>query len=213
MTRPEGFEFRPGMSALFSLKGEASRERGYSLASSPLERDFLEITAARAGGDFTEALFRLRPGDGLSLRGPVGDCVYDDAIEEAVLVAGGTGLAPHRSMARYVLGKALKTRLTLVCSAAIPEKFPYRRDLEEFRRRGVAVHMTITRPELLKKGEIWNGGIGRIDADFLEKSLGDLSRGVFFLCGPAAMVKGLHRDLTGRGLPPERLRAEPWALR
>lgn len=201
------------MSALFSLAADPSRERAYSLASSPLERDFLEITAARAGGEFAGALFALRPGDGLAVRGPVGDCVYEDSIREAVLVAGGTGLAPHRSMARYVLGKPLKNRLTLVCSAAVPEKFPYRRDLDEFRRKGVAVHQTITRPELLREGEVWNGGIGRIDGDFLEKSIGGLARGVFFLCGPSPMVKGLHQDLTRRGVPPERLRAEPWALR
>ena len=186
---------------------------GRILASSPLEEDFLEITAARAGGDFADALLALRPGDELTLRGPVGDCVYEDSICEAVLVAGGTGFAPHLSMARYVLGKKLKTRLTMVCSAATPENFPYRRELEEFRKRGLAVHQTITRPGLLREGEDWNGGIGRIDGNFLENALGGLSTGVFFLCGPAPMVKSLHRDLLRRGVAPERLRAEAWALR
>jgi dihydroorotate dehydrogenase (NAD+) catalytic subunit len=47
----------------------------------------------RRRGPFTEALFRLNPGDRILLRGPYGAQMPDSPRPKAFIVAGGTGVA------------------------------------------------------------------------------------------------------------------------
>lgn len=80
------------------------RRRSFSIASAPGKGSLLELHVKRvADGIFTPRLFDsggsvLRPGSLLTIEGPLGQFVYADGTGPALMIAGGTGFAPLKSM-------------------------------------------------------------------------------------------------------------------
>lgn len=201
---PDEFTFIPGMFVMTSLDDDARTRRAYSIASSPLERSFIELTIGRVG-EISERLCLLPVGRSVRVRGPFGKWLYRDEARSAVLISGGTGLTPFRSMTRYVLDKKLPNQLAIVHSARTPRDIIYREELETFRRAGISVYTTITRPTAG-----WDGPTGRVDVATIERVVPDFAGSWYYLCGPNAMVQSLADALRARGIPPERVRTEKW---
>lgn len=204
---PDALSFRPGQSVSLAFPDEPSVKRWYSIASSPLERGFIEVTASLVAR-VTERLFALKGGETLQVSGPHGAWVYEDSARAAVLASGGTGLAPFRSMLRYALGKGLPVRLALAHSARTPEDLAYARELEDFARRGVSLHLTMTRPA--ESSRRWEGPVGRLDAARLVELAGGSEEARYYLCGPSPMVADLEAGLLAAGVGAGRISRERW---
>lgn len=85
---------------------EDGRRRSFSIASPPHEPERLELHVRRVdGGDFTAQVFeRLSVRDLLRLEGPLGGFwLREESGRPVVLVAGGTGYAPIKSMLRHLM--------------------------------------------------------------------------------------------------------------
>lgn len=190
---PRDFSFSPGMWVMLHFADNPKISRAYSISSSPFEKGYIDISLNHVG-EFTSRLLALKPHDLIVLRGPFGKWIYTDEATPAALITGGTGLAPFRSMARYVLAKGLPNKLHIFYSAKTPSAILYRNDLSEFRRRGIAV--TIEK--------------NRIDGELLSRRLPGFGATYFYLCGSVSMVETLARDLKKRGIPRERIRYEKW---
>jgi ferredoxin len=100
---------------------DGGKRRRFSIASPPHDSEFLELHVRKvAGGGFTERLFgggagtdALRVGSLLRIEGPVGQFSYRDGTAPVIMIAGGTGFAPLKSMLRHALetGGERRTRL------------------------------------------------------------------------------------------------------
>ncbi len=103
----EQLRFLPGQYLDVMLDG--GRRRSFSIASPPHDSDLLELHVRHApGGGFTEWLFReAREGALLRIEGPLGSFVYQDDDRPLLLIAGGTGFAPIKSILRHVLERRL----------------------------------------------------------------------------------------------------------
>lgn len=209
---PPGFAFVPGQFLMFHFEDDPKTWRAYSLASSPVSApEWFEVTVGMVG-PFSDRLGALAPGKeaGLVARGPFGKWTYDGSVPHAVLVSGGTGVTPFRAMCLLKTDKALPGRLTLVCSAKTPKDLVYRGEHGTWRRAGIAVHATITRPAELAPGEAWDGATGRIDAALLRRVVAGFEAATFYLCGPGKMVAELRAGLEAAGVPHDRIRTEKW---
>ncbi len=209
LTVAADFEFRPGMWVMLQFPDRAEKASAYSISSSPFERGYIEISLCKVG-PLSERLFALSGGETLLLRGPFGKWVYDDEARNAALITDGTGLAPYRSMARYVLDKKLQNSLTIFHSARTPDLFFYEKDLTRFEESGIKVYRTITHPELMTPQQSWSGPRGVIDIGVLRREVADFPSSHFYLCGPKTLVESLDRDLLAAGIPQERIRYEKW---
>jgi CDP-4-dehydro-6-deoxyglucose reductase, E3 len=99
----EPFVFLAGQYVDFLL--EDGRRRSYSLANPPHEASHLELHVRRVtGGNFTAQVFeRLAERTLLRLEGPLGGFwLREDSDRPMVMVAGGTGFAPIKSMLRHL---------------------------------------------------------------------------------------------------------------
>ncbi|MGH8138590.1 MAG: FAD-binding oxidoreductase [Steroidobacteraceae bacterium] len=99
----EALRFHPGQYLDVLLDGD--RRRSFSIASPPHDSELLELHVRRVpGGGFTGRLFG-EAGAGLLLRieGPLGQFVYRAGDGPVLMIAGGTGFAPLKSMLRHVL--------------------------------------------------------------------------------------------------------------
>ena len=92
-------------------------QRSYSIASSP-EDTHLELTVERLDdGEVSPYLVDvLRPGDELELRGPIGGYFVWEAPGDAplLLLAGGSGVVPFRSMVRHRMAAGSTVPLRLL---------------------------------------------------------------------------------------------------
>ncbi|MBN2553539.1 MAG: tRNA-dihydrouridine synthase [Spirochaetales bacterium] len=82
----------------------------------------------RRRGPFTDALFRMKEGDPLLLRGPYGARMPDSDRKNAVVVAGGTGIALAPLLIRTLLGQG-KT-VTLLFGSSREEDLTVLRELD-----------------------------------------------------------------------------------
>jgi sulfite reductase subunit B len=98
----ERLDHEPGQFMMVSLLGIG--EVPISICSSPAQHDSFEI-CVRAVGKVTRALHALKPGSEIAVRGPYGKGFPMRMLEgnDLLIVAGGLGLAPLRSLITYVI--------------------------------------------------------------------------------------------------------------
>ena len=180
-------------------------QRSYSIASAP-EDEHLVLTVERLDdGEVSPYLVdELRPGDELELRGPVGGYFVWKASsdgEPLLLVAGGSGVVPFRSMLRHRAAAGSSVPARLLYSSRSLDEVIYRDELE-----GLAdVRLTLTR----EQQEGWTGYARRIDAELLaEVAWPPEERPLVFVCGPTTFVEVAASSLVGLGHDPARIKTE-----
>ena len=113
----ESLRFQPGQ--YLDVLLEDGRRRSFSIASPPHDSRLIELHVRRVmGGGFSEMLFRtLQVGSLLRIEGPVGQFVYRDSTAPLLMIAGGTGFAPLKSMLRHMLERGIERETHLYWGA------------------------------------------------------------------------------------------------
>lgn len=92
--------WQPGQYQAYNLlqlgDDPAVNEHWFTIAAAPSENE-IHISTRLSGSDFKNALAALQPGDTVETHDLEGDFTWDDD-EPVVLVAGGIGVTPYRSM-------------------------------------------------------------------------------------------------------------------
>jgi ferredoxin-NADP reductase len=183
-------------------------QRSYSIASAP-EDGQLALTVERlADGEVSPYLVDdLRPGDELELRGPIGGYfVWEERLGgPLLLVAGGSGIVPLRSMLRHRWAVESTVPVRLLYSARSLADVIYRDELTTAVADEVDVRITLTRAQ----PEGWSGYARRIDRDLLaEVAWPPAERPLTYICGPTAFVEIAATALVDVGHAPDRIRTE-----
>jgi ferredoxin-NADP reductase len=201
------FSYQPGQVAIIGFPDDGQRAP-YSIASAPAET---------ARGGYLEFLARLDPhsrlgevrrGSRLAIEGPIGSFTFPDKPKEEsfLFVAGGTGIAPLRSMILQAVMTERRGGLHLLYSARTPADFAYLQELRRLARTGrLQLALTATR-EVPPR---WRGTRGRITRDRLAPLI-ETPDTLCFVCGPAAMVDDVPRMLVELGVDRARIRIEEW---
>lgn len=204
------FSFRPGQAAQIG-PAAATTLAPYSVACAPedthLDGTLEFLVRIDAHGRWGELFDPLRRGQRLRVQGPIGGFAFPDHVTEQsfLFIAGGTGIAPIRSMIRHARA-ARAGRVKLLYSARTPLDFAYRRELCGMaRRKEIDVALTATRDV----PPSWRGGRGRIAQSQLAGLVDDEATQCF-VCGPAAMVDDVPRMLGELGIDRNRIRIEEW---
>lgn len=210
------FDFVPGQFVILSTELWNPKKnrigpvlRAFSLSSSPLERDWIEITARRyPGGRMTQWLHdTVRVGQAITVKGPQGDFVFDGKeSNEVVLVAGGIGVAPYRSIIRYLLETGYEGTVRLIYSARTSGDFAFKAELDRLQSLHPNFRCLYT---VTRKDEGWAGRTGRIDRTVFNEALTNTETR-YFICGPDAMIREVRELLDSLGVPLHAVRAERW---
>jgi sulfhydrogenase subunit gamma (sulfur reductase) len=163
----------------------------------------------RAAGVVTSLLTRMREGDTLSLRGPVGNGfdVASYAGQDALFVAGGIGLAPLRGLLwEMLLQRERFGRIIVLHGARTPHDLLYPWQWEEWKRLGVDLRLAVDRGDgAWEKDDDPPRVVGFLTTLFPRLAL-DPARTFGFLCGPPVMIRVACEDLVRTlGFRPERL--------
>jgi ferredoxin-NADP reductase len=205
------FPYRAGQVASLGPEG-AGDGVPYSIASAPEETGadsaLQFLIKLDSGGRWGDRFEPLRRGARVSVRGPSGSFVFPDAPAERrfLFIAGGTGIAPLRSMIRHVVLTERPGHIALLYSARTPHDFAYLPELRRMVRRGELQLTTTATRELSAR---WRGAKGRIAATQLAPLI-ESPETLCFVCGPASMVSDVPPMLQELGIDRNRIRLEDW---
>lgn len=196
--------FNAGQYMALSIPGHDGVTRTYSMANIPTEGRVLEFQVRRTeGGLATDGwIFKdLKVGDPIDLSGPYGRFVLrTDRSEPAVLIAGGTGLAPIASMIRHALENDLEDvgHLTLYQGARTRE---WLYDVDRFTALAQEYPDRFTYRPCLSEEEADGFASGMV-TDVLNADHETLKGHIGYVCGPPAMVEAALKTLMLKRLFP-----------
>jgi glycine betaine catabolism B len=206
-TGATGFHFAAGQAVMAGLHDSPLR-KPYSIASAPLEaarQGYIELLVQVDDSGGPDPHLELAThGTPLDLEGPFGGFTLPPLERGAhvVLVAGGTGIAPLRSMLVQALQHDAPVA-HVVYSARTVDELAYREELEALARDGrIGLTLTVTR----ETGP-WAGRRGRIDRDLLARVVAEPDTQCL-VCGPRPLVSDVRAALADLHVPADRVGVE-----
>jgi CDP-4-dehydro-6-deoxyglucose reductase len=200
----ESLPFHPGQ--YLDVLLERGGRRSFSIASPPHDSALLELHVRRVpGGDFTEQLFgpALRVGSLLRIEGPLGQFVYREGSGPLLMIAGGTGFAPLKSMLRHILEQRRPREIQLYWGARRAVDVYEEALLLEWSRRYPQLHFTPVLSEATRE-EAGQRRLGWVH----EAVLADLPRLEAFdvyAAGPPGLIETIRTTFPQHGAAVERL--------
>jgi ferredoxin-NADP reductase len=175
-------------------------QRSYSIASSPLDEDEVELTIDRLADGEVSPYFHdvVVVGDQVEVRGPFTSYFVWRGESPVALVGGGSGVVPLMAMLRQRRRTDPELPMRLVYSVRSAEDVIYADELDK------DAVLTYTR----RPPEGWSGHRGRIDAALIDEACAPLANGVAFVCGSNGFVEAGTQLLMSAGFAPDRIRTE-----
>jgi NAD(P)H-flavin reductase len=184
------------------LYAYAVGEVAISISANPMDDGPIAHTV-RNVGTVSRALCGLQVGDTLGLRGPFGSGwgLESAAGGDLVIVAGGIGLAPLRSVITQVISQRDRFgTVEVVIGTRTPEELAFREEVETWRARDdLSVHVTVDRAT-----PGWRGTVGVVTTVLprIQCNPGAIA----LVCGPEVMMRFTALALMERGMPASRIR-------
>jgi len=208
--QPLPFKHQPGQYLILSLLIDGKKvKRTYTIASSPTQSSYCEITVKREENGYGSRHLHetFREGQVVNVTAPAGRFTFGGTESSSVvLIAGGVGITPLMSILRHLTARQWKGGIHFVYSAKTPHDIIFRKELEDLQKRfpNLRLHVTLSRAQ----GTDWAGRHGRITAKFLNEAIPDLAMHPVYICGPASMMEPTIQLLRELGVPKEQIKSE-----
>lgn len=190
----EQMDWQPGQYMHYFLKHAGADDRGeerwFTISSAPYEGK-VELTTRWSGdkaSSFKKAMFALKPGAELEAEGPGGKFVWQEGDHKHVLVSGGIGITPFRSILLQLdhEGKEIDADLLY---ANRDENYVFGAELDQL----AAKHSGLRIKKFTGK---------EITIDDLKPFI-NLPGVLFYLSGPESMVDSFKDQLMAAGVSEE----------
>ncbi len=207
---PIPFTFVPGQFLTFSAEVDGKRiRRSYTIASSPTQRDYVELTVKREdqGAESRYLHDNVAIGDHLEVSGPAGVFTFTGTeADSIVLISGGVGITPMMGITRYLTDRAFPGDIFFLYGASTPQNVIFREELEYLRKRHANLHVAITVDRADETP--WTGAVGRISKEFIAHTVPEIARRRVHVCGPPAMMEAVKSALADLGVPKAKTKTE-----
>jgi sulfite reductase subunit B len=191
---------KPGQFVEISIPGIG--ESPISISSSPTRGEVFQL-AIRNAGSVTNAIHKLREYQVVGIRGPFGNGFPIETLKgkDILLIAGGIGLFPLRSLIQYVQDKRENYgRFMLLLGSRSPAERMFTDELDEWRRSPSIEYM-----ETVDKGdENWTGNVGVITT-LIPKVRIEAKNTIAVAVGPPVMYRFVINELKKIGLADEHI--------
>lgn len=196
--RPAGFVFEAGdwIDIEFS-NGTLKGGKTYSISSSPTEID-IKITFCEGLSELKKALQSIKPNDELYISQYGND--YDFQLNtnrSSILLAGGVGVAPFRSMLKEMADNNDMNEVSLVYLNQ-NDNFLFKKELNEWSAQLPQLSVTYINTK----------DINRKKREELIRSLVDDISKTFYISGPPTMVEANEHLLIDMGVPIRNIRID-----
>ena len=188
--KPENFIFYPGQYLDIG--------RILSISSSPTE-DFVMLTYKTGISSFKKMLEKVKIGDLFSSSHPAGTVVMDNS-SPIVMIAGGIGITPHRSMIKWAVDSKADLPITLIYSNS-DEDFIFKEELDEWVKQypKLKIHYMVTSKD------------GHLTKEKLRSIINfplSIINSIFYLAGPPSLVDDFENILLSLGIDETSIRTD-----
>jgi len=214
--KPAGFEFAGGQSIDVTLINPPQTDaegntRALSLASAPHEPCLMVATRLRDTA-FKRTLKTLEPGTEVKIEGPFGSMtLHRKTNRPAVILAGGIGITPFRSMLVQATKANTGHGLFLFYSNRRPEDAAFLAELQELARQHTNFTLVATMTNLEKSQAVWTGEKGHISIEIVMKYVNDLADPIYYTAGPPALVAAMKEMLNEAGVDEDDINSEDFS--
>jgi NAD(P)H-flavin reductase len=157
----------------------------------------------RTVGAVTGRLEAGGEGFSLGIRGPFGKPWPVDQLLEAspkrnlILVAGGIGIAPLRSVVvRLLQQRDAVGRVDVLIGSRTPQDLIYASEYQGWAEQGMMVHTTVDRAD-----KSWRGRVGVVTLLVDRLKIPDPATTLLMTCGPEVMMRFVVQSSMRRGIP------------
>ncbi len=175
----ESLSWRPGQFLMLGIPGVDEKPMAFSGGD-----DRRLVLTVEVVGPFTEACSRLEPGDIVTVRGPYGRH-FEIRGPRAVIVAGGTGVAPLVPLAEELSRRGI--HVTSILGGPDAGRLPRKGDLKAFS------------DEFVVTTEDGSEGTKGFPTDPLPDLLDEAN--IVYACGPEAMLESVVEICARAGVP------------
>ena len=176
--------FSPGQFILLTVKGVG--EAPFALSNSPYETGSVEVTAMNVGS-LTDKLHHLKKADLVGIRGPYGNGFPVEKLygRQLILIGGGMGIAPLRSLLLTLLTQKDRFKRVILCyGARTPQDVVYKDAFPRWMsEKNLEVYRSVENPD-----PFWTESEGPADS-ILDSLKADFANSIAIVCGPSNMMK------------------------
>src|SRR6185437_4963207 len=187
--KPVGWAFKAGQFIDVTLLNPSQTDpegnkRGFSIASAPQEETLMVATRLRDTA-FKRVLKAMPLGAKVKIEGPFGNLtLHNNAKRTAVLLAGGIGITPFRSIVFRAAKEKLAHRIFLFYSNRRPEDAPFLEELEELGEENPNYTLIASMTEMGRSHQPWQGETGLINNEMLARYVKDAVSPIYYIAGP-----------------------------
>jgi glycine betaine catabolism B len=200
---------RPGQFLTFKWAVDGHRmTRSYTISSSPIHRNYVEITPKRTENGCISVFLndRAKPGLLVEASGPHGLFYFDETLHKSiVLIAAGSGITPMISMLRYIEDLNLATPVRLVYCVRTAADIIFQNELA---RLATALPNFKYEVCLSQPDPTWKGHTGHLTEEFVSRHVSDPFSLSFFLCGPQGFMNNARQILLALGVNQDQILQE-----
>jgi ferredoxin-NADP reductase len=198
-------KFLPGQYMEWTLSHKDTDDRGnrryFTIASSPTESTLrLGVKFSLKGSSYKYAMQHINGNKIIVGAQLAGDFILpEDPNKKVVLISGGIGVTPYRSMLKYLVDIKQSRSIVQFFSNKTPKEIIYK-DVFDRAERELGIHTvyTLTDSAAVPKG--WSGEVGRINEDMIKRWVPDYHESIFYISGPHNMVTGIEAVLATLGV-------------
>lgn len=189
---PQSISFKSGQYIQLRIPSYSGNKRivyrAYSIASPPSENTIIELEVRRVlNGIGTTYIFDyLKKGDSIAFNGPHGDFYLRENDKPVVMIAGGSGMAPIKSMLSDMRDRKIQRQTRYFFGARMPADIFYA-DLMRSFEQTLFDFRFIPSVTAIPPGEKWEGEDGLI-TEVVARHLEEKFQGEVYLCGSPAMI-------------------------
>lgn len=202
---PKIIKHKPGQYYDIRLSSQTA-SRSYSIASPPKSKTIEFGIQLLQNGQASPLLFRLKPGDSIEIRGPIGNhFVWNEKTQgDIILIGGGSGVVPLMSILRAHYGKALNHHLILLVSAKTIDSILYKNEIDNMKNVQKTYILTGKIPDK------WSGFSKRIDKKLLSSLLLKHASHspIMYIAGSTSFVETVMSHLLALGINPVNIKTE-----
>lgn len=188
----KNYKFLPGQFIMLSVLGYG--EAPFSITSSPTKKKYIDLTVRKVGC-LTKAVFDKKVGDEIYIRGPYGNGFPLPMIKgkNLIVIAGGCGLAPMRSIIDYHIdNKNFFSNLQILYGARSPQDILYQNEMTTWQKKAEVI-VTVDKPD-----KSWRGNSGLI-TNLINSKIIDAKNSAVIICGPPIMYENVIKKLLESG--------------
>lgn len=195
--------FRAGQYLEWTLGHKNPDDRGnrryFTISSSPTENNLrIGVKFDSVSSSYKRTMLSFIPGSEIVASQLAGDFTLPkDRNKKLVLIAGGIGVTPYRSIIKYLIDTNEKRDIVLLYSDKTDAQFVYKDIFSEAMTKfGAKVIYNATEK------------MGHVSGDFIKKEIPDYKERIFYVSGSHGMVNGFEDTLKEIGIPNKQIKID-----